>query len=117
MLQPGGRARFAEEASAGGFVAREIAGHHLDRDLAVEDGVFAAVEDTHPAAAHALRDLVPAEGSRNVHGISCYRASALPSRTSRNGPMATGTPTRSTTRSIRCASTHVPFWLFKSINT
>ncbi len=31
--------------------------------------------------------------------------------------MATGTPTRSTTRSIRCASTHVPFWLFKSINT
>ena len=95
VLEAGGGAGLAEEAGARGLVGREVARHDLDGDLAIEHGILAAVEHTHPAASHPLDDLVASELPGNFdHGRSCYLGAGASSMTSRYGPIATGTPAR-----------------------
>jgi hypothetical protein len=66
VLQPGGSAGLTIEARARGLVRREIARHHFDRHFAIEDGIAAAIEQTHPAAAHALDHFVSTNACRRL---------------------------------------------------
>ena len=59
--EPGDRARLAREAGAGLGGGGEVRVEQLHRDLAVERGVAAAVDDGHAAAPDLLEQLVSPE--------------------------------------------------------
>ena len=54
-------------------VLRQVSGRdQLDRDLAVQDGVLRAVDDSHPATAQLGEDLVPVREARPDHRQPCF---------------------------------------------
>ena len=60
VVQAGGRLRLAAEPVEEGRVAGQVGAQHLDRDVAAETDVAAAVDLGHAAVADELAELVPA---------------------------------------------------------
>ena len=61
LVQAGRQARLAPEAGLERLVAGEVVGQHLQRDLALTDGVVGAVDLAHAAAADQLDEAIAAE--------------------------------------------------------
>ena len=73
MVQRRGRLRLAPEPGLERGVAGEVDAQDLDRDVAAEPQVAAAVHLGHAAAAEHLAELVPvAEQSRLSHGGTLF---------------------------------------------
>ncbi len=58
VLERCGRLRLVQKALAEVVLPRDRLVHHLDRDVAIEDGVMGPVYDTHRALAYELDDAV-----------------------------------------------------------
>ena len=88
MIQRGRGASLALEPAQRLTVAGQVVGQELERDEAMEPGVFRFVDDAHSAAAKLLDDAVVGEGLadqgigalRRVVGSGRGRATARPLR-------------------------------------
>jgi hypothetical protein len=88
MRERGHGPGLAPEARQRIRVLGEVAGQHLDRDVAAELRVFGAVDLAHPAAAQWRHDLVESESSpgRQAHGQGINDASARGDERRRHEP-------------------------------
>ena len=70
VLKAGDGAGFTIEPGAAVRVVREVGQHHFDGHFPFEHRIACAIKRTHPAARDALEDLVPPDGSGDIHAFT-----------------------------------------------